>query len=74
MGETRDNKPPARDWRFALTIGLAIGVGLGIARGVTQGLESDLGHWWAILLGVVASAVGGGLAALLAHWVLHRGK
>jgi hypothetical protein len=72
MGDTPDNRPPARDWRFAVTIGLAIGVGLGIARGVTQGLEPDLGHWGALLLGVVASAVGGGLAAMLAHWLLHR--
>lgn len=73
MADTPQNKPPARDWRFALIIGVSIGVGIALSRGVTQALEPGLGHWGAFLLGVVAAGVGGGLAALLALWLLKRG-
>jgi hypothetical protein len=73
MAETPQNKPGARDWRFALTIGISIGVALPLSRAVTQGLEPSLGHWGAFLLSVVAAGAGGGLAALLVHWLLRRG-
>jgi hypothetical protein len=73
MAETPENKPQPKHWRFALTIGLSIGVALPLSRGVTQALEPSLGHWGAFLLSVVAAGAGGGLAALLAHCLLHRG-
>jgi hypothetical protein len=73
MADTPENKPPARDWRFALTIGLSIGVALPLSRGLTQALEPSLGHVGAFLLGVLAAGAGGALAALLVHWLLHRG-
>ncbi len=74
MAETPQNRPAPRDWRFALTIGISIGVALPVSRAVTQGLEPGLGHWGAFLLGVVAAGVGGGLAALVTHWLLRRGS
>ena len=73
MADTPENKPAQRDWRFALIMGVSIGTGLGISRGVTEALEPGLGHWGALLLSAVAAGVGGGLAGLLAHWLLRRG-
>ena len=74
MSSTPESKPPGRDWRFALIIGVSIGIAMPLSRGVTQLLEPGLGHWGAFLLSVVAAGAGGGLAALLAHWLLHRGR
>jgi hypothetical protein len=73
MAESPEKKPPVHDWRFALTVGISIGFGMSLSRGVMQALESGIGHWGAFLVSVVAAAVGGGLAALLTHWLLHRG-
>jgi len=72
MADSPENKPAKMDLRFVVIVGISIGVGLAISRGVTQAFETDLGHWGALVLSIVAAGIGGGLTGLLAQWQLRR--
>jgi hypothetical protein len=67
MAEPPQGTPPARDWRFALTIGLSIGVALPTSRGVEKALEPTLGYWGAFLVSVAAAGAVAALVALVVH-------
>jgi hypothetical protein len=66
--------PPAMNWRFGLVVGVSVGFALPTSQGVQQALEPGLGHFGAVLVGIVAAAVVGGLVALLLAWLLPRGE
>ena len=73
MADTPQNRPPARDWRFPLTVGLAVGIGGAASRGVEKNLEPSLGYWGAFAVSIVAAGLIGGLVALVVYWLIKPG-
>jgi hypothetical protein len=66
--------PPARDWRFPLTMGLAIGLALPAARGVRNALEPSLGSEIAFLLSLVVAGAVSGLVGSAVSWLIKARK
>jgi hypothetical protein len=70
MAGALQNTPPARAWRFPLTIGLTVGLALPVAQGVAEALAPGLGYWGASAVSVVAAGLVGGLVALAVLWLV----
>jgi hypothetical protein len=73
MADTPQKKPPTRDWRFPLAIGLVIGLGVPIARAVEKNLEPSLGYWGALPFSALVTGVIGVIVALVVYWLIKPG-
>jgi precorrin isomerase len=73
MAEEPKGKPPAKDWRLAIIIGVPIGFAMPMSQAIQKALEPSMGYWGAVLVSVVAAAFTAGLVALVIAWLLWRG-
>jgi hypothetical protein len=73
MADEPQGTHPAKNWRYGLAVGLSIGLGIGTAREAENALEPSLGHWGAVLVGILAAVLVAGLVSVLVSWLLGRG-
>lgn len=74
MADEPQSTLPTANWRFGIIIGLSIGVGIATSREVEKALEPSMGHWGALLIGIVAAGLISGLVALIVVLLMGRGK